>query len=134
MRVDMSPGAVHERLVEMEQLWELSAALLDSRPLDGSDFRPRRRETVLIQEAIRKVLVEEWDPIGVRGVPQAVDEYDRYIGRLHRILVGSRSADEIAACLATIERDEMAVATSEEVRCHVARQLLHLSVALGRRV
>jgi hypothetical protein len=131
MRVDMSPGAVHERLVEMEQLWELSVALLDSRPLDGSHFRPRRRETVLIQESIRKVLVEEWDPIGVGGVPEAIDEYDSYIGRLYSILVGSRSADEIAACLANIESEEMGVATSDEVRCHVAQRLLRLPVALS---
>lgn len=131
MRVDMSPGAVHERLIEMEQLWELSVALRDSRSLDGSDFRPRRLETVLIQESIRKVLIEEWDPIGVRGVPEAIDEYDRYIGRLHSILVGSRSAREIAALLANIELEEMGVVTSDEIRSRVADQLLRLPVALS---
>ncbi len=33
-----------------------------------------------IQESIRQVLLREWDPIGVRDVAEAQDEYDGYVG------------------------------------------------------
>ncbi len=33
-----------------------------------------------IQETIRDVLVHDWDPVGVGGVPEAQDEYDSYVG------------------------------------------------------
>jgi hypothetical protein len=28
---------------------------------------------------IRSVLMDDWDPIGVQGVPEAADEYDSYV-------------------------------------------------------
>ena len=32
-----------------------------------------------IQRSIAEVLLRNWDPIGVRNVPQAQDEYDAYV-------------------------------------------------------
>lgn len=37
---------------------------------------------------LRRILMEEWDPIGVRGVPEAADEYDSYLPQ-----IGSRLHD-----------------------------------------
>ena len=31
---------------------------------------------------VQAILLEEWDPIGVREVPQAQDEYDAYVGSI----------------------------------------------------
>lgn len=39
------------------------------------------------QDAIRAVLMHEWDPIGVGDVPQAQDEYDSYIPQIYGMLV-----------------------------------------------
>ncbi len=41
-----------------------------------SKYVDRARE---YQSAIRKILMEEWDPIGVSDIPEAQDEYDSYI-------------------------------------------------------
>lgn len=131
MQVDMSPEAVSRRLNMMGQLWELSVALMDSKSLDGIQLSSGRRRALAIQDSIRQVLIEDWDPIGVRGVPEASDEYDSYIARLYRILIGSRSIPEIVDCLARIEREEMGVATSGDVRGRVAEKLLGLNVALN---
>ena len=30
---------------------------------------------------IRRILMEEWDPLGVDGVPEATDEYDSYLSQ-----------------------------------------------------
>ena len=35
---------------------------------------------------IRRLLMEEWDPIGVKGIPEAADEYDSYRGAVAGML------------------------------------------------
>ena len=40
-----------------------------------------------IRVQIRHVLLEVWDPIGVRDEPNAQDEYDGYIGPVFELLV-----------------------------------------------
>ena len=65
MKVNMSPESVDARLGQMGQLWELSVALSHSRSIDGSELKPNRRQVELIKDAIRKILMDEWDPIGV---------------------------------------------------------------------
>src|SRR6266581_4716198 len=49
-----------------------------------SDFLARAKS---YQDAIRKVLMDHWDPIGVAGVPEAQDEYDSYIHQIHGMLI-----------------------------------------------
>ena len=49
----------------------------------------------------------EWDPIGVRDVPQASDEYDSYIGGFYELLKRGASEAEIGDCLRWIEVDQM---------------------------
>lgn len=44
---------------------------------------------------IRKVLMSDWDPIGVAGIPEAADEYDSYIPKIHQLLVAGASISEI---------------------------------------
>jgi hypothetical protein len=46
-----------------------------------------------VRIAIRHVLVNLWDPIGISDEPNAQDEYDRYIGGIFELLM-SNAADE----------------------------------------
>ena len=39
----------------------------------------------------RQVLLADWDPIGIRDVPQARDEYDGYAATIVRMLAGGAS-------------------------------------------
>jgi len=131
MRTDMSQDAIHGRLREMGELWELSLALMGSQTLDGSDLRRPNRHASIIQESIRKILVEEWDPIGIEGIREAIDEYDAYIGPLYRMLVDGGTVDEIKNFLADIERSKINIVTSDETRRHVADDLLRLQAELA---
>jgi hypothetical protein len=131
MRTDMSPEAVLGRLNAMGQLWELSVALMDQDNVHN-DLRSQRWQALAVQSSIRKVLMDEWDPIGVQGVPEAIDEYDGYIGRFYRILAGNRSKIDLIDCLERIERDEMGVSTSEQTRDSVVNSLLALNVTLNK--
>jgi hypothetical protein len=46
---------------------------------------------------VRQLLMEAWDPIGVRDAPQAQDEYDAYVGKLYVMLMDDGASREIIA-------------------------------------
>jgi hypothetical protein len=45
--------------------------------------------------AIRKILMEEWDPIGVAGIPGAEDEYDGSVSQIHILLIHREPLHEL---------------------------------------
>jgi len=63
----------------------------------------RRKEARRIQGEIGKILLHDWDPIGVKDVPEAADEYDGYVGGIYRLLASGATADEVAKHLWDIE-------------------------------
>jgi hypothetical protein len=65
---------------------------------------------------LRRILVEEWDPIGVREVPEAADEYDGYLGPLAARLREGASAEVIADYLTEVEEDRMGLGESATSR------------------
>ena len=81
-----------------------------------------------IQVAIARVLMEDWDPIGVPDIPE--DEYDNYIPAIYGMLAQGKSGQEIADYLSRIEIEWMELTP---VRSHleaVARKLLLISSEL----
>ncbi len=52
-------------------------------------------ESRQIRQHTRAVLMEDWDPIGVNGIPEAADEYDLNIGDFDEELAGGRSKQKI---------------------------------------
>jgi hypothetical protein len=129
MKVDMSPEAISGRLEAMGQLWELSVALMGAEPANGRS--PAKSRGIEIQDSIRRVFLRDWDPIGICGVSSAVDEYDAYISPVYRILVGTRSAEDLVECLARIEREELGITSDESQLRGVAAKLLDLEVRLN---
>jgi hypothetical protein len=53
-------------------------------------------ESRRIRSEIRRVLLQHWDPIGIRDEPNAQDEYDSYLGGIYELLVRGASDEEIA--------------------------------------
>jgi len=72
----------------------------------------------LIRSQIRKVLLDIWDPIGVRDEPNAQDEYDGYIGEVYDLLVKKATDQEITDRLLYIVRERMGLdaANSEDMK------------------
>lgn len=50
-------------------------------------------------EQLKSLLFNDWDPIGVAGIPEAVDEYDSYALHLHTMLAAGTSAAAVAEYL-----------------------------------
>jgi hypothetical protein len=93
----------------------------------------RRDIAAGVMDAIREVLVRDWDPIGVMDDPEwPRDEYDAYIGEIYRYLVRNEPADFIARHLCYIEETRMGFGrTNESVRLPVAIKLKAIDVSVG---
>jgi hypothetical protein len=77
-----------------------------------------------IRVELRKVLMEQWDPIGVNGVFEASDEYDSYIGGVYGLLSRKVSDQELASHLRKIETQRMGLDQLDASRLpKVAREL-----------
>lgn len=67
----------------------------------------RENRSRAIQAEIRRVLLQAWDPIGIRDNSGQADEYDTYVGGVYRLVASGASAEEIAAHLVRVEREQM---------------------------
>jgi hypothetical protein len=65
---------------------------------------------------LRRILMEDWDPIGVRGVPEAADEYDSYLPQIGSRLRDGATKEELVAYLTSIEEDRMGLTPSDAAR------------------
>ena len=84
-------------------------------------------------EAIRIILVSDWDPIGVMDDPEwPRDEYDSYISELHSFIRRGESVEFIARHLCFIEDKRMGLgATPASARIRVAEKLVALKAILS---
>jgi hypothetical protein len=64
-------------------------------------------ESRRIRVAIRHVLMDVWDPIGVKGEPNAQDEYDDYLGGVYELLVSGAPDESIEDHLLRIVTERM---------------------------
>lgn len=73
--------------------------------------------------AVRRLLLDEWDPIGVRDVPVAQDEYDQYLPAILVLLEQRASVEEIAQRLSDVVTLDMGLAELADRDLAVARRL-----------
>ena len=84
-----------------------------------------------IQAQIRQVLLRDWDPIGVREIPEAQDEYDSYVGGVYRLLASHAQDDELVEHLYRIERETMGLGPRDKSGLlHVVQKLRALNVGI----
>ena len=80
-----------------------------------------------LTNAVREILLAHWDPIGIRDIPAAADEYDEYAPPIARMLAGGTSVAELSSHLLEIETDVLGL-KGEPARAHqVAARLLSLA-------
>ncbi len=61
---------------------------------------------------LRVLLMDLWDPIGVRGVPEALDEYDTYAGRIANKLRAGADVGQVTAMLSDARTDAMGLSAN----------------------
>ena len=55
--------------------------------------------------ALRRVLLEEWDPLFIGDVPEAHDEYDSYVGEVGRMLREGATQSDIESYLSRVRTE-----------------------------
>jgi hypothetical protein len=123
LRSDMPGPPLFDEYFFRERL----AALLNKAPKPTSTGRVARARK--IQRSIAEVLLAEWDPIGIKDIPEAADEYDSYVGGVYRLIASGASPGELAKHLVHLESG-MGVPRDPDVLLPVARRLLALDVKL----
>jgi hypothetical protein len=91
----------------------------------------RRAEAREYHQAIRSVLLREWDPIGVDGVPEAQDEYDAYVSQIHGLLIRREPLQKIVDYLWWAETEHMGLCGNRSRTEAVARRLMRLPEELS---
>jgi hypothetical protein len=65
---------------------------------------------------VRQVLMQNWDPIGVKDMSGAEDEYDAYVGNAYVMLMDERAtAEAIAAYLFNIATNHMGLSDTAAI-------------------
>jgi hypothetical protein len=83
-----------------------------------------------VQDRIGRILYEDWDPIGLRGVAPS-DEYDSYIGGVYRLLASGASAEQVAEHLGGLERGPLGCSETTHARnMTAATKLCELDVCV----
>lgn len=72
---------------------------------------------------VGRILLNDWDPIGVRGVAQAQDEYDQYVAPVARMIIAGESASALSNYLLGIEIATMGLEGDPERARIVAQKL-----------
>lgn len=96
----------------------------------GRQLTPFERE--LYQRA-DEVLHYVWDPLGVSCIPEARDEYDRYLSQVFGMLVQSKDKGAISSYLLKIEQERMGLTPSAERTARAAEVLLDWLQLLQRK-
>lgn len=79
-------------------------------------------------DAVREILLQEWDPIGVTHNPECSNEYDRYARTVCRFLAEGIDEFRLTSYLYKVETVSMRLPRSDVERIRaVARRLLSLS-------
>jgi hypothetical protein len=77
-------------------------------------------------DAVAKVLLHDWDPIGISAVAEAQDEYDSYVWPICGLLMENAPRQRIIDHLRIIETEHMGLTGGREHTERVADLLLQL--------
>lgn len=58
--------------------------------------------------------MKEWDPIGVDGIPEAADEYDRYAGEVGEMLRQGVDAPSVAEHLRRVREEYIGLGPDDD--------------------
>ena len=76
-----------------------------------------------LNESVKRILWENWDPIGVNDIPEAIGEYDSYAPSVTTLLLNGADVRKIRNHLHSIETTPMGM-NGDLARCEDAAQLL----------
>ena len=103
---------------------------MESRGLIEMAYGRNKYQSRANRARVRRILLQDWDPIGINHVPEAGQEYDRYADKAYVMLMDDRAtADTIAEYLYQIAAEYMGLGHQQrlaEISKNVAATLVAL--------
>jgi len=82
--------------------------------------------TNTLEVSVQRILLQEWDPIGIRGVPEAQNEYDSYVPGICKMLREGKTTEKLYQYLRWIESEHMGLDGNELHAERIAKKLMSL--------
>lgn len=79
-----------------------------------------------LEAKVQKILLLEWDPIGVKDIPEAQDEYDMYVSNICQMLRTGQSNTEVYKHLRWIETERIGLEGNEQHTQRIVAKLVGL--------
>jgi hypothetical protein len=116
-------------MLEVYRAWVSDQAVTPDESLSGKDApqsdSPRWCERVgWYQESIRRVLLEEWNPLGLPADVEATTAYYRYIPTLYGMLAAKKSRTDLRNHLTWLQTERMGLPVTPDIADRVADRLL----------
>jgi len=86
-----------------------------------------------IEAPIKKILMEDWDPIGVKDEPNAQSEYDRYAMQVLGLLYQNATNDDLADYLDEIVANHMGLKPNHQMTQSAVEKLMALELPRTRK-
>jgi hypothetical protein len=79
-----------------------------------------------LEAKVQSILLQEWDPIGIKNIPEAHDEYDRYVADICKILRAHQTVSDVYKYLRWIETEQIGLDGDEWLTQCIAARLIKL--------
>lgn len=63
---------------------------------------------------VRSALLNDWDPIGIKSIPEAQNEYDAYVPKLCELLESNKNRSQIFDCLWYLKTKHMGLSGNRQ--------------------
>lgn len=80
--------------------------------------------TISLRENVRRILLSDWDPIGISGQPNAQDEYDIYVSKIVDLANNNVTPEALAAHLLKVVKEQMGLSGDPSRASQVAAKIL----------
>jgi len=80
-----------------------------------------------LHAAIKDLLLKEWDPIGIQGIPDAQDEYDAYVSAIYSMLITRKPVSEVFKYLLWLETEHMGLTADRQRTQSIAEKPVEIN-------
>lgn len=81
-----------------------------------------------IENQVKEILMNDWDPIGVKNNPNAKAEYDEYALRIVGMLYNGSNENKIAEYLNMVVTQDLGLSANDIISKMVSKKLMGLEL------